>query len=94
MVGYLPARGGLRCGPRPFGPGGLEAAGLCGRRVDGRWFGPCFLGPGAGADGYAGFGWAAVNEHLDDKTWLALTAETATVADGRLDEPARAAERA
>jgi hypothetical protein len=46
------------------------------------------------ADAYHGFGWTAVNDHIDEETWLALMTETATVSAGNLDEPHRVAERA
>jgi hypothetical protein len=46
------------------------------------------------AEAYRGFGWMALNAHLDDKAWLTLTEETAIATDGALDEPERVAERA
>jgi hypothetical protein len=52
------------------------------------------LGRGLPAAAYAGFGWTAINEHLTDDDWLTLIDETATAAGGRLDEPARVAQRA
>lgn len=45
-------------------------------------------------DAYAGFGWMAVNDRLDNQAWLSLMHETATAAAGALNEPDRVAERA
>jgi hypothetical protein len=49
---------------------------------------------GLDADAYAGFGWMAVNHHLDNEEWLTLTDDTATATAGVVDEPYRVAERA
>ncbi|MGZ6692846.1 MAG: hypothetical protein ACXVHQ_36245 [Solirubrobacteraceae bacterium] len=45
-------------------------------------------------EAYAGFGWMAVNDHLDSDTWLELTHDTAVATAGVLDEPDRVAQRA
>jgi hypothetical protein len=52
------------------------------------------LNRGLEADAYRGFGWMAVNAHLDEDAWLALTHETAIATGGAVDEPERVAERA
>jgi hypothetical protein len=49
---------------------------------------------GLDGDAYAGFGWMAVNDHLDNDEWLTLTEDTAVATAGVLDEPYRVAERA
>jgi hypothetical protein len=46
------------------------------------------------AAAYRGFGWMALNDRLDEDSWLTLTHETATATAGALDEPDRIAERA
>jgi hypothetical protein len=45
-------------------------------------------------DAYRGFGWFAMNERVEEDTWLELTAATSTASGGNLDEPERVAERA
>jgi hypothetical protein len=46
------------------------------------------------AAAYRGFGWMAVNDRLEEDSWLTLTQETAAVTAGALDEADRVAERA
>jgi hypothetical protein len=46
------------------------------------------------ANAYVGFGWMAINGHLEEDAWLSLTQETRVRGGRDLDEPDRAAERA
>ncbi len=46
------------------------------------------------AGAYSGWGWFAINEHLEDSTWLDLTLQTAAREDVNLAEPEEIAERA
>ena len=45
-------------------------------------------------EAYAGWGWFATNQHLDDEIWLELTLQTAARDNVNLDEPEEIAERA
>jgi hypothetical protein len=46
------------------------------------------------AEAYNGWGWFAINEHLEDSTWLDLTLQTASRGEVNLAEPEEIAERA
>ncbi len=46
------------------------------------------------AEAYGGWGWFAINDHLDDATWLDLTLQTAALEGVNLAEPEEIAERA
>jgi hypothetical protein len=45
------------------------------------------------AEAYSGWGWFAINDHLEDSTWLDLTLQTAEREDVNLAEPEEIAER-
>ena len=52
------------------------------------------LSRGLPAAAYAGFGWMAINPHIAEDDWLALTDATTRATTGSIDEPDRVAERA